>query len=60
MFIYQTIIFSTADKIWNALTDPEITRKFWFGVSVISDWHIYSDIKLITEKGKEAMKGKVL
>ena len=34
----QTIINATADEVWNALTDPEVIKKYMFGTTVISDW----------------------
>ena len=34
----QTIINATADKVWDALTNPEMIKKYMFGTTVISDW----------------------
>ena len=31
-------INAPADKIWNALTDPEVIKQYMFGTTVISDW----------------------
>ncbi|MCW7474076.1 SRPBCC family protein [Leptospira levettii] len=28
-FVYVTFILSTPEKVWNAITDPEITSKYW-------------------------------
>jgi uncharacterized protein YndB with AHSA1/START domain/DNA-binding transcriptional ArsR family regulator len=36
-FVYQTHIRTTPEKLWQALTDPEFTRRYW-GVSLHSDW----------------------
>ncbi len=36
-FVYVTYIAATAEQVWKALTDPEITTKFWQHVNV-SDW----------------------
>ena len=36
-FGYQTIINTTPEKLWAALTKPEFTRRYWFGRSVESD-----------------------
>jgi uncharacterized protein YndB with AHSA1/START domain len=36
-FIYVTYIATSPKKVWNALVDPEITRKYWQHVNV-SDW----------------------
>ena len=29
---------ASADKVWNALTNPEQTKKYMFGCEAISDW----------------------
>jgi uncharacterized protein YndB with AHSA1/START domain len=31
-------INASAEKVWHALTDPELIRKYMFGTTVISDW----------------------
>lgn len=36
-FVYQTHIQTTPDKLWQALTDPEFTHRYW-GVRLHSDW----------------------
>ena len=34
----QTIINADAAKVWNALTNPEMIKKYMFGATVFSDW----------------------
>jgi len=34
----ETTINASADKVWNALTDPGMIKKYMFGTTVISDW----------------------
>ena len=34
----ETTIYASADKVWNALTNPEIIKQYMFGATVISDW----------------------
>lgn len=36
-FVYTTYIEAAPDKVWEALTDPEMTAAYW-GHSNISDW----------------------
>ena len=31
-------INASADKVWHALTDPGLIKKYMFGTTVISDW----------------------
>lgn len=40
-FVYVTYIQSTPEKVWHALTDPELTAEYW-GHSNISDWQVGS------------------
>jgi uncharacterized protein YndB with AHSA1/START domain len=40
-FVYVTYIESTPEKIWHALTDPELTAEYW-GHSNVSDWQVGS------------------
>lgn len=28
-FVYVTYILSTPEKVWNAIVDPEVTKKYW-------------------------------
>ncbi|OGP87790.1 MAG: polyketide cyclase [Deltaproteobacteria bacterium RBG_16_47_11] len=36
-FVYVTYISTSAEKLWNALIDPKMTRKYWQHENV-SDW----------------------
>jgi uncharacterized protein YndB with AHSA1/START domain/DNA-binding transcriptional ArsR family regulator len=36
-FVYTTYINTTPERLWQALTDPEFTRRYW-GVTFDSDW----------------------
>jgi uncharacterized protein YndB with AHSA1/START domain len=40
-FVYVTYIESAPEKIWRALTDPELTAEYW-GHSNVSDWQVGS------------------
>ena len=36
-FVYTTYIKTTPERLWQALTDPAFTRRYW-GLSMESDW----------------------
>ncbi|MFJ2475964.1 ArsR/SmtB family transcription factor [Streptomyces sp. NPDC087659] len=36
-FVYTTYIRTTPERLWEALTDPAFTRRYW-GVTLTSDW----------------------
>jgi uncharacterized protein YndB with AHSA1/START domain len=37
-------IKTTKSKVWNALTDPEQIKKYFFGTETVSDWKVGSPI----------------
>lgn len=59
-FVYVTYIRTTPDKLWEALTTPEFTRRYWFGVSLESDWTLGASWKLVFQDGRIADAGEVL
>jgi uncharacterized protein YndB with AHSA1/START domain/DNA-binding transcriptional ArsR family regulator len=36
--IYEIYIKTTPARLWEAITDPDLRRKYMFGIGVISDW----------------------
>ncbi len=58
-FVYTTYIRTTPEKLWSALTSPEFTRQYWFGIDVISDWKIGSSMKYMKES-ETLVLGQVL
>ncbi|MGD0191750.1 MAG: SRPBCC family protein [Rhizomicrobium sp.] len=59
-FMYVTYIRTTPEKLWHALTTPDFTRKFWFGMHQECDWKQGSSWMLIFADGKMADAGEVL
>src|SRR5215472_14807049 len=58
-FVYTIYIASTPEKVFKALTDTDVTAKFWFGNAVTSDWRPGSPLEFRRE-GKLIVQGKVL
>lgn len=58
-FVYVTYIASTPEKVFKALTDTDVTAKYWFGNAVTSDWKVGSPVTFQRE-GKLIVSGKVL
>ena len=42
-FVYVTYIKTTPERLWQALTDPAFTARYW-GVALTSDWQVGSTI----------------
>ena len=40
-YVYVTYIEATADAVWHALTDPDVTAEYW-GHRNVSDWQVGS------------------
>ena len=45
MTVFEVYIKTTAERLWEAITDQEIRRKYSFGVSMSSDWTAGSEYK---------------
>ena len=65
MIFKEEIIFqSTAEQVWDLLTNPEMTKQYMFGCEVVSDWKAESPVqwKGKTEDGKEVIyvKGEIV
>lgn len=60
-FVYTTFIRTTPEALWQALTDPVFTRRYW-GTGLHSDWQVGSSILWEMAPGEEArdMDGVVL
>jgi len=59
-FVYVTYIASTPEKVFDALSAPEMTRKYWARLNV-SDWKVGSSWRHENpESGKTDILGKVL
>jgi uncharacterized protein YndB with AHSA1/START domain len=58
-FVYITYIETSAEKLWQALTDGDFTERYWFGHRVTSDWKAGSPYKF-AKSGTPSIEGKVL
>jgi uncharacterized protein YndB with AHSA1/START domain len=48
--VFEIYIKTTPERLWKAITDPELRRKYSFGVRVDSDWKPGSRYKGVTPK----------
>jgi uncharacterized protein YndB with AHSA1/START domain len=58
-FVYVTVIGTTPEKLWAALTTPEFTNQYWFGMRLESDWQVGSSL-VIRRNGEVTDEGTVL
>jgi uncharacterized protein YndB with AHSA1/START domain len=47
-FIYVCYIETTPEKLWEALTNSEFTKRYWFDTEVRSNWKVGSPFALVT------------
>ena len=59
-FLYVTYIRTTPQKLWDALTQPEFNRKFWFDYWQDCAWQKGAAWKLTSADGRVADSGEVL
>src|SRR5215472_2137358 len=52
-FVYVTYIRTTPEKLWQALTEPAFTRRYWGGVAHQSDWKVGSAVLSSAAPGEE-------
>jgi uncharacterized protein YndB with AHSA1/START domain len=59
-FLYVTYIRTTPEKLWDALTKPEFTRAYWFGVTHDCDWQVGSPWRMTFPDGRVTDAGEVV
>ena len=59
-FVYVTYIRTTPEKLWEALTKPEFTRQYWFGVWQECSWEKGARWQLKRRDGTVADAGEVV
>lgn len=59
-FVYVTYIRTTPEKLWAALTLPEFTKQYWFGVSMECDWKTGSGWAMKYPDGRVTDSGEIL
>jgi uncharacterized protein YndB with AHSA1/START domain len=59
-FIYVTYIRTSPEKLWQALTEPEFTRQFYFGMTIETDWKEGSAWKTVGTDGEPKDSGKIV
>jgi len=58
--VYISYIVATPERVWHALTNGEMTRQYFFGRRIESDWNVGSHWTLWMENGRVDCSGKVL
>ena len=43
--VYEVYIRTTPEKLWEAITTPEMTRQYFYANAVDSDWKVGSPVR---------------
>jgi len=58
--VYEVYIRTTPEKLWKAITRPEMTRQYFYASGVESDWRVGSPVRHKGPDGRVNLDGKVL
>jgi uncharacterized protein YndB with AHSA1/START domain len=58
--VYEIYIRTSPEKLWAALTDGELTQKYFFGTRVKSAWKSGAELTYHDAKGGLMVEGKVV
>jgi uncharacterized protein YndB with AHSA1/START domain len=58
-FIYTTYIKTTPEKLWDALTNTEFMKQYWFGMYCTSEWDTGSPWKMSFHDGELCCSGEI-
>jgi uncharacterized protein YndB with AHSA1/START domain len=59
-FVYVIYIASTPDKVFAALTDADMTERYWHGTRLVSDWTVGAPIAMKLKHQTKNITGVVL
>jgi len=48
-FVYVTYIETTPEKLWEALTSSEFSKRYWFNTEFQTDWKVGSPFALVMD-----------
>jgi uncharacterized protein YndB with AHSA1/START domain len=59
-YVYVTFIRTAPEHLFEALTQPEFTRQYWFGIYQESDWVPGAAWRMVFPDGTTADSGEIL
>ena len=58
--VYELFIRTTPERLWQALTDPQMTRQYFFGEAIHSSWKAGAEWHSIGPRGARDVEGTVV
>lgn len=59
-FVLETFIKTTPERLWEALTKPEMTALYYFGTRVVTDLKLGGPFQYLTPDGNTMLDGEIL
>jgi uncharacterized protein YndB with AHSA1/START domain len=59
-FVYVTYIKTTSERLWDAITNTEFMKQYWFGARCESDWKAGSPWRMVYESGQVTDSGAII
>jgi len=59
-YVYEIEIATTPERLWAAITDPEQTRRYFYGARSVSDWKVGSRWTSESDEGEVYLDGEIL
>ena len=57
--VYQTYIRASAEQVWQAITDPEFTKRYWHRTAFESAFEPGSPYRMVLPDGSDAVVGTI-
>jgi predicted dithiol-disulfide oxidoreductase (DUF899 family)/uncharacterized protein YndB with AHSA1/START domain len=58
--IYEVYIRTTPERLWQAITDPEMTRQYFYDSAVDSSWQVGAPLNRLRPDGSRMVEGEIL
>jgi uncharacterized protein YndB with AHSA1/START domain/DNA-binding transcriptional ArsR family regulator len=59
-YVQEIYIRTTAEELWRAITDPDFTRRYWYGALSRSEWTVGARWTSEAEDGQVYLEGEIL
>ena len=59
-YVYETYIKAPPEKVWEGLTSPEFTRRYFWGTGIESTWEQGSPVVYKNDEGRLFVEGEVI
>lgn len=58
--VYHVFVRTTPERLWGAITDGEITQRYFYGCTVQSDWKVGSPYLCVNQEGETDIEGEIV